>query len=41
MPALEFGINLRFATAGGKPIFGPSPADSPSFMLVASIQNQK
>lgn len=40
-PVLEFGISLRFTTAGVKPTFGFSPADSPSFMLVASIKSQK
>lgn len=39
--ALGFGINLRLTTAGVKPIFGLSPADSPSFMLVASIQRKE
>lgn len=37
---LWFCINLRLPTAGVKPI-GLSPADSPSFMLVASISNKQ
>lgn len=38
---LEFGINLRFSTAGVKPKLGFSPADLPSFMLVTSMQQKR
>lgn len=41
LTCVEYVFDLRSTTAGGDVLFGPTPAESPAFMLEASVKQQR